>query len=90
MTDAEMRATMSATFIMLQRLIVEVAIMKGEEGMAWIDAFKDTLTSEMKEAEALQERRADRTRSATSRMLIEGVAVIAKRHLEERQSKSEA
>ncbi|MGN7749718.1 hypothetical protein [Sinorhizobium sp. 22678] len=84
MTDSEMRATVQATFMMLQRLVVEVAAMKGDEAADWIDEFRDSLTSEMKKAEELQARRADIERSATTRMLIDGVAVMAKRHLEQR------
>lgn len=86
MTDSEMRATVQATFMMLQRLIVEVAASKGDEGSAWIDAFRDDLTSEMKKVEELQKRRADTERAATSRMLIEGVALMAKRELEKQRS----
>jgi hypothetical protein len=86
MTDSEMRATVQATFMMLQRLIVEVAAAKGEEGLDWIDGFRDSLTSEMKKVEELQKRRADTERAATSRMLIEGVALMAKRQLEQQRS----
>lgn len=88
MTDSEMRATVQATFVMLQRLIVEVAATKGDGGMAWIDAFRDSLTSEMKKAEELHTRRVDSKRAATSRMLIEGVAFMAKRQLEQQRSSS--
>ncbi|MFC0808573.1 hypothetical protein ACFHWW_24515 [Ensifer sp. P24N7] len=88
MTDSEMRATVQATFMMLQRLIVEVAATKGDEGSAWIDAFRDNLTSEMKKVEELQKRRADTERAATSRMLIEGVALMAKRELEKQRPSS--
>ncbi|AGA08891.1 hypothetical protein CN151_08975 [Sinorhizobium meliloti] len=88
MTDSEMRATVQATFMMLQKLIVEVAATKGDEGSAWIDAFRDDLTSEMKKVEELQKRRADTERAATSRMLIEGVALMAKRELEKQRSSS--
>jgi hypothetical protein len=88
MTDSEMRATVQATFMMLQRLIVEVAATKGDEGSAWIDAFRDNLTSEMKKVEELQKRRADTERAATSRMLIEGVALMAKRELEQQRPSS--
>lgn len=66
MTDPEMRATVQATFMMLQKLIVEIAASKG-----------DDLTSEMKKVEELQKRRADSERAATSRMLIEGVVLMA-------------
>jgi hypothetical protein len=90
MTDSEMRATVQATFMMLQRLIVEVAAMKGDEAADWIDEFRDSLTSEMKKVEELQARRADIERSATTRMLIDGVAVMAKRHLEQKQSQSDS
>ncbi|MDX0367267.1 hypothetical protein GOC23_06235 [Sinorhizobium meliloti] len=85
MTDSEMRATVQATFMMLQRLIVEVAASKG---MDWIDGFRDNLTSEMKKVEELQKRRPDVERAATSRMLIEGVALMAKRELEKQRSSS--
>ncbi|RVP94036.1 hypothetical protein [Sinorhizobium meliloti] len=88
MTDSEMRATVQATFMMLQKLIVEVAATKGDEGSAWIDAFRDDLTSEMKKVEELQKRRADTERAATSRMLIEGVVLMAKRELEKQRSSS--
>ena len=88
MTDSEMRAIVQASFMMLQKLIVEVAATKGDEGSAWIDAFRDDLTSEMKKVEELQKRRADTERSATSRMLIEGVALMAKRELEQQRSSS--
>lgn len=47
--------------------------------MDWIDGFRDNLTSEMKKVEELQKRRPDVERAATSRMLIEGVALMAKR-----------
>ncbi|MFQ6186610.1 hypothetical protein ACLMJV_32670 [Sinorhizobium meliloti] len=90
MTDSEMRATVQATFMMLQRLIVEVADSKGEQGMAWIDGFRDSLTSEMKKVEELQKRRHDVERAATSRMLIEGVAFMAKRELEKQRSSSKS
>jgi hypothetical protein len=90
MTDSEMRATVQATFMMLQRLIVEVAAMKGDEGADWIDEFRDSLTSEMKKAEELTARRANIERSATTRMLIDGVALMAKRHLEQKQSQSDS
>lgn len=88
MTDSEMRATVQANFLMIQRLIVEVAAMKGDEGSAWIDTFRDDLTSEMKKAEELQTRRADIERAATSRQLIEGAAFMAKRQLEQQRSQS--
>jgi hypothetical protein len=88
MTDSEMRATVQATFMMLQRLIFEVAAAKGEEGLDWIDGFRDSLTSEMKKVEELQKRRADTERTATSRMLTEGVALMAKRELEQQRSSS--
>jgi hypothetical protein len=90
MTDSELRATAQANFLMLQRLIVEVAAIKGDEGMAWIDTFRDSLTSEMKKTEELQTRRIDRDRSATSRTLIEGVAYMAKRQLEQQRSQSDS
>lgn len=87
MTDSEMRAIVQASFMMLQKLIVEVAATKGDESSAWIDAFHDDLTSEMKKVEELQKHRADTERAATSRMLIEGVPFLrgparqfAKRH----------
>ncbi|PND18594.1 hypothetical protein CN934_26645 [Ensifer sp. MMN_5] len=77
MTDSEMRAIVQASFMMLQELIVEVAATKGDDGSAWIDAFGDDVTSEMKKAEELQKHRADAGRAATSRMLIEGVALFS-------------
>ena len=76
MTDSELRAIVQASFMMLQKLIVEVAATKGDEGSAWIDAFRDDLTSEMKKVEELQKHRADTERAATSRMLIEGVPFL--------------
>lgn len=76
MTDSEMRAIVQASFMMLQKLIVEVAATKGDEGSAWIDAFRDDLTSEMKKVEELQKHRAATERAVTSRMLIEGVPFL--------------
>lgn len=82
-----MRVVNGANSIMIHHLIAEIAAMKGEKGLAWIDALRDSIVTELKAAESFGEN-AESGILATIRKLVEGQVATAKLRLEERQTRA--
>lgn len=87
MSEHEMRVVIGANSIMIHHLITEIAAMKGEKGLAWIDALCDSIVTELNAAESFGES-AESGILATVRYLVEGQAATAKLRLEERQTRA--
>jgi hypothetical protein len=83
MTDFEVRynAVEQANLLMMQRLILEIAIMKGDEGPAWIDKFRNAVVSEVVDTQASDGGQRPAAITAMARSVVENVALMSKNRL---------
>lgn len=92
MTEFELRynSMEHAKLLVLQRLILEVADMKGEGALEWIDGFRNAVVSEigdtMTDQTGSPAPRPDRLRSATKN-IVQGLTDMAKHRLEQRRAR---
>ncbi len=72
--------------IMLQRLVFEIASMKGEKGTPWIEEFRNACVTEMNDARTSAETQVSQDIRTLSRSIVENVATMAKDRLAARRS----
>lgn len=70
-----------ALLMMSQRLILEVARSKGENGAAWIDAFRNAVTGEISDTRQVGDERPVAV-TKMARSVVEGVTSMAKHRYE--------
>ncbi len=83
MDDFEVRynAMEQANLLMTQRLILEIAIMKGDEGSTWIDRFRNAVVSEIGDTKGIDGNPRPVAMTSMARSVVEGVAKMAQTRL---------
>lgn len=87
MNEFEIRynAVEQASLLMVQRLMLEIAIMKGEQGSAWIDTFRNAVVSEIGDTQASDGEQRPAAIKAMARSVVENVARMSQERLKQRR-----
>lgn len=83
MNEFEVRynAVEHAYMLMIQKLVLEVAIMKGDEGSAWIDRFRNAVVSEIADTKSIDGTQRPAAITSMARSVVEGVAKMSHHRL---------
>lgn len=87
MNDFEVRynAMERANLIMIQRLLFEIADMKGDDGAAWIDRFRNAVVTEISDLKQSDGTPAAREIVQMAHSVVSNTAKMAKERLAQRR-----
>lgn len=74
-----------AQLLMIQRLVLEIAEMKGEAGAGWIDEFRNAVVSEISDIKSMEGGPAPIEITRMAHSVVAGVASLAKERYEQRR-----